>query len=169
MSDEGTDLTRRSLLAAAAGAGVAGTAGCSGVQTPSDVAAAASVEGNVGYFRGPTQVDPGESIFVDARSMAQYRADHVPWSMYFKKGYALHGTYWHDGFGHPRSHGCINLAPKDAMFVYHFTCPKVPKGWTSLYADEDHPGTLIRIRGTRSEKEKKILEQRDEKEKPRDQ
>jgi hypothetical protein len=104
----------------------------------------------------------------DPTADEQYRADHVPWSMYFKKGYALHGTYWHDGFGHPRSHGCINLAPKDAMFVYHFTCPKVPKGWTALYADEDHPGTLIRIRGTRSEKEKKILEQRDEEEKPRD-
>ena len=72
-----TDLTRRSLLAAAAGAGVASTAGCSGVQTPSDVAAAASVEGNVGYFRGPAQVDPAEATFIDARSTEQFRSERV--------------------------------------------------------------------------------------------
>ena len=44
-------------------------------------------------------------------------ADHefelrdVPWVMYFKGSYALHAAYWHDDFGHVRSHGCVNLAP----------------------------------------------------------
>ena len=38
----------------------------------------------------------------------------VPWVQYFEQGYALHATYWHDDFGKPRSHGCINLAPIDA-------------------------------------------------------
>ncbi len=76
-----------------------------------------------------------------------YRVDHVPWTMYFKGGYALHGAYWHDGFGHARSHGCINLSPKDARVIYHFTRPALPDGWTRLDADEKHPGTVIRIRG----------------------
>lgn len=78
----------------------------------------------------------------------QYRVDHVPWAMYFKNGYAMHGAYWHNGFGHPRSRGCINLAPKDAEFIYHFARPKVPMGWTAVDADENRPGTAIRIRGT---------------------
>lgn len=76
-----------------------------------------------------------------------YRVDHVPWAMYFKDGYALHGAYWHDGFGHARSHGCINLSPKDAELIYHFVRPAMPDGWTRLLADERHPGTAIRIRG----------------------
>ena len=59
MSDERPDLTRRSLLAAAAGACVASTAGCPRDTTPSAVAAAARVGGNVGYFRGTTQPDLG--------------------------------------------------------------------------------------------------------------
>ncbi len=77
----------------------------------------------------------------------QYRVDHVPWAMYFKGPYAMHGAYWHNAFGHARSRGCINLAPKDAEFVYHFARPKVPKGWTAVDSDENRPGTAIRIRG----------------------
>jgi hypothetical protein len=76
-----------------------------------------------------------------------YRVDHVPWTMYFKGGYALHGAYWHNGFGHARSHGCINLSPTDARVIYHFTRPALPDGWTRLDADDKHPGTVIRIRG----------------------
>jgi thiosulfate/3-mercaptopyruvate sulfurtransferase len=70
-------LTRRSLLTAAAGAGVASTAGCAGVSTPADVAEAASISGNVAYFRGPDQVGAGSEIFLDARSRSQYRTEHV--------------------------------------------------------------------------------------------
>ena len=44
-------------------------------------------------------------------------------------GYALHAAYWHDQFGTPRSHGCINLAPKDAARLFAFTKPEVPEGW----------------------------------------
>ncbi|MFH2005008.1 MAG: L,D-transpeptidase [bacterium] len=83
----------------------------------------------------------------EAKASEQYRVDHVPWTMYFQRGYALHGAYWHDGFGHARSHGCVNLSPRDARAIYEFTRPVVPDGWTSLRADEDHPGTAVRIRG----------------------
>jgi hypothetical protein len=58
-----------------------------------------------------------------------YEVEDVPWTMFYDGGYALHGAYWHDAFGSPRSHGCTNLSPADARFVYTFTAPDVPDGW----------------------------------------
>jgi len=46
---------------------------------------------------------------------------NVPYVMYFYKGYGLHGTYWHNNFGVPMSHGCINFTIADAGWVYNFT------------------------------------------------
>lgn len=46
---------------------------------------------------------------------------NVPYVMYFYKGYGLHGTYWHNNFGTPMSHGCINFTIADAGWVYSFT------------------------------------------------
>jgi lipoprotein-anchoring transpeptidase ErfK/SrfK len=43
----------------------------------------------------------------------------VPYVMYFYEGYGIHGTYWHNNFGTPMSHGCINLMPEDAKWVYN--------------------------------------------------
>ena len=40
-----------------------------------------------------------------------YVVERVPWTLFFHAGYAVHGTYWHDQFGRPKSHGCINLSP----------------------------------------------------------
>lgn len=51
----------------------------------------------------------------------------VPWVCYFTRdGVALHGTYWHNEFGVPQSHGCINLTPQAAKWVYRWTNPIVP-------------------------------------------
>jgi len=49
-----------------------------------------------------------------------YYLPGVPWVMYFYKGYAIHGTYWHSNFGQPMSHGCVNLPPEDARWFYEF-------------------------------------------------
>ncbi len=54
--------------------------------------------------------------------------------MYFKGGYALHGAYWHDDFGRSRSHGCVNLAPIDARYVFFWASPSVPEHWHAAYA-----------------------------------
>lgn len=62
--DADANLTRRSLLTAAAGAGVANTAGCAGISTPADVADAATLPGNVAYVRGPGQLDAESSVFL---------------------------------------------------------------------------------------------------------
>ena len=58
-----------------------------------------------------------------------YDLQDVPYTQFFHEGYALHGAYWHDGFGTPRSHGCINLSPHDAAWLFAWTDPEVPKGW----------------------------------------
>jgi lipoprotein-anchoring transpeptidase ErfK/SrfK len=49
-----------------------------------------------------------------------YHLRNVPYVMYFYKGYGLHGTYWHNDFGNPRSAGCVNLRTEDAAWLYNF-------------------------------------------------
>jgi lipoprotein-anchoring transpeptidase ErfK/SrfK len=49
-----------------------------------------------------------------------YSLPNVPWVMYFYRGYGLHGTYWHRNFGHPMSHGCVNLTIADSAWFYNF-------------------------------------------------
>jgi len=50
-----------------------------------------------------------------------YYLPDVPYVMYFYDGYAIHGTYWHNNFGHPMSHGCINLPIPEAGWLYEWT------------------------------------------------
>lgn len=80
-----------------------------------------------------------------------YNLPNVPFTMYFynkaipkSSGYSLHGTYWHDNFGHPMSHGCVNMRTSDAEKLYYWT--NSAAGNVS-YASEANPGTLITIYG----------------------
>jgi len=50
-----------------------------------------------------------------------YFLPDVPYVMYFHKGYGLHGTYWHNNFGTPMSHGCVNLSTDDAGWLYNWS------------------------------------------------
>jgi uncharacterized protein YgiM (DUF1202 family) len=52
-----------------------------------------------------------------------YDLEAVPWTMYFYSGYALHGAYWHDAFGRPRSHGCVNLSLYDSWWLFKWSEP----------------------------------------------
>jgi lipoprotein-anchoring transpeptidase ErfK/SrfK len=47
-----------------------------------------------------------------------YDIPDVPYTMYYDGGYAIHGAYWHSNFGTPVSHGCINLRPKQARWLF---------------------------------------------------
>lgn len=82
-----------------------------------------------------------------------YYLPNVPYTMYFynseipkSRGYGLHGTYWHNNFGHPMSHGCVNMKTEDAEKIYYWSNPKPISNTT--YAAKDDPGTLITIYGT---------------------
>ncbi len=67
----------------------------------------------------------------------------VPYVQYFSEGFAFHAAYWHDTFGTPHSHGCVNLSPSDARWLFHWTDPPVPQAWHG--AMSLHDGTLVYI------------------------
>jgi lipoprotein-anchoring transpeptidase ErfK/SrfK len=82
---------------------------------------------STGIARMPTPL--GEyTIFRKVRSQVMsgpgYYLPNVEYVSYFHKGYAIHGTYWHNNFGHPMSHGCVNLTNADAQWIYEWA----PKG-----------------------------------------
>jgi lipoprotein-anchoring transpeptidase ErfK/SrfK len=65
------------------------------------------------------ETDTMSGAFAADRSDYYYLQD-VPWVLYFDKSRALHGAYWHNGYGYPRSHGCVNLSPFDAHWLYNW-------------------------------------------------
>ena len=67
----------------------------------------------------------------------------VPFVQYFTEGFAFHAAYWHDEFGTPRSHGCVNLAPIDAAWLFNWTLPEVPPEWHGALSLKK--GTLVFI------------------------
>lgn len=82
-----------------------------------------------------------------------YDLPNVPYTMFFSggdipksRGYGIHGAYWHNNFGHPMSHGCINMKPEDVEKIYYWADP--PSTANSVKADKDNPGTKIVIYGT---------------------
>lgn len=63
---------------------------------------------------------------------------------YFHRGYGFHGTFWHDNFGTPMSHGCINLTNDDAKWLFDWTSPSVyDDDW--LFSNNANPGTLVMV------------------------
>ncbi|WP_437986586.1 L,D-transpeptidase [Sorangium sp. So ce117] len=82
----------------------------------------------------------------DEASEAAFDLRDVPYTQYFHGGYALHGAYWHDEFGKARSHGCINLAPADAAWLFEWTEPAVPPEWHGAMNIEGG-GTLVYVHG----------------------
>ncbi len=81
----------------------------------------------------------------DVAADAPYSIEDVPWVMYFEGSYALHGAFWHASFGHPMSHGCVNLSPADARQLFGWTEPRLPEGWHGVFARTPADGTLIVI------------------------
>lgn len=76
-----------------------------------------------------------------------YSIEDVPYVMYFQLAYALHSAFWHNGFGRPRSHGCVNLAPADARWVFNFIEPVLPVPLHGVFPTPDAPGTRLYIHG----------------------
>jgi len=77
---------------------------------------------------------------------AHYSLEEVPYVQFFDGAVGLHGTYWHRDFGRVRSHGCVNLAPLDARWLFDFTEPRLPRGWAAAYPTAADEGTLVRVR-----------------------
>lgn len=72
-----------------------------------------------------------------------YDLPGVPWTIYItESGVAFHGTYWHNDFGKPRSHGCINLTSQASKWFYLWTLPHVSPGEQWGY---DESGTAVDV------------------------
>ncbi len=76
-----------------------------------------------GLFRIWLKVHAGKMSNPDSHdgSPTWYYLEDVPWTLYFNGATALHAAYWHDAFGFTRSHGCVNLAPRDAEWLFNWT------------------------------------------------
>src|SRR5262249_40287016 len=75
-----------------------------------------------------------------------YAIEDVPWVQFFDKAIALHGAFWHRDFGRVHSHGCVNLAPIDARWLFAFTSPHLPVGWTAVLPTRIEQGAVVRVR-----------------------
>ncbi len=113
----------------------------------------ATMDSDEGASQRHKELKPGDPGYVPQKGDGMYgktlRRGHglfklrdVPHIQYFEKNYAIHGAYWHDVFGIPRSHGCINLAPADSLRVFKWTGPAVPDGWHGVNTDK---GTAVII------------------------
>jgi hypothetical protein len=71
-----------------------------------------------------------------------YDLPGVPFCSYFTgSGVAIHGTYWHNDFGHPRSHGCVNVLAEEAQWVYRWAQP--PAAYTDIVLEVKEGGTQV--------------------------
>lgn len=82
-----------------------------------------------------------------------YYLPNVPYTMFFYNevtpqwvGFGIHGTYWHNNFGHPMSHGCVNMRTEDAEQLYYWARPDL-NGKNSGLASANNPGTEVVIYG----------------------
>lgn len=68
----------------------------------------------------------------DPKDVGNYLIQDVPHILYYQGSWALHGAYWHDNFGTPSSHGCVNLSLADAEWVFNWA---TEGEWIILYRD----------------------------------
>lgn len=72
-----------------------------------------------------------------------YNLPNVPYTMYFSGGVALHGTYWHNNFGKPMSHGCVNIAIPDAEKLFYWANPTMTENQNAVMSNNTNPGTKV--------------------------
>lgn len=73
-----------------------------------------------------------------------YFLEEVPWTMFFDEGRAVHGAYWHDGFGYRRSHGCVNMTLTDAHWLYEW----VAEDFDSYNSPDIEVGPAVHVYGS---------------------
>ena len=98
-----------------------------------------------GLYRVHYKVREGKMSNPDVEdgSAAWYYIEDVPWTLYFHEGYSIHAAFWHDAFGFLRSHGCVNLAPRDAEWFFDWSYPPMPEGKKTLSIGAGSPSTWV--------------------------
>lgn len=73
-----------------------------------------------------------------------YSTPAVPWStMVSGDGVAIHGAFWHNAFGEKRSHGCINVTPEDAKYIFRWTTPYISLAQNEMRVSLPDHGTIV--------------------------
>lgn len=74
-----------------------------------------------------------------------YDLPNVPNNMFFYQGFAIHGAYWHNNFGHPMSHGCVNSPLAQVAQLFEWAGPVVPPNVNAIRATAENPGTRVYV------------------------
>jgi len=98
-----------------------------------------------GEFRIRTKVT-SQTMTGGSGSM-YYNLPGVKWVQYFYQDYGFHGTYWHNNFGKPMSHGCINMTDADAKWLFDWATPVWDGESNWFKSTEDNPGTQVIVHG----------------------
>lgn len=72
-----------------------------------------------------------------------YNLPNVPHNMFFHQGFAIHGAYWHNNFGQPMSHGCVNAPLASAAQIFDWAGPVLSPGQNAIRATAENPGTKV--------------------------
>lgn len=79
-------------------------------------------------------------------NVGYYDLPGVPFVCYFTWGWAaLHGTYWHNDYGRPRSHGCVNMPPDAARWLWRWTTPVVDYHDLVFQVKNGYDGTRVNV------------------------
>ncbi len=96
-----------------------------------------------GTFRIRTKVRSQNMTGGNRAADNYYNLDNVQWVQYFYQDYSFHGTYWHNDFGTPHSHGCLNMTIMDAKWLFDWANPKWDGTSVWYNSPPDDPGTLV--------------------------
>ncbi len=95
--------------------------------------------------------DPRGALRIRSKHVSQhlvipgYSLPDVPFVMYYSGAFAIHAAYWHDQWGAPVSHGCINMRREDAQWLFEWADPQMPEGAKQVQATVSEPGTWVLI------------------------
>lgn len=74
-----------------------------------------------------------------------YAMQAVPWVQYFEHSNGFHAAFWHERFGERHSHGCVNLSPFDARWLFEWSTPALPVGWSAILPQDGEPTLAVLV------------------------
>ena len=104
-----------------------------------------------GEFRIRTKVKA--QTMTGGEGAGYYNLPNVKWVQYFYQEYSFHGTYWHNDFGRPKSHGCLNMTNSDAKWLFDWAGPTWDGKTVWFNSDEENPGTLVIVQSSRKSRD----------------
>jgi hypothetical protein len=111
-------------------------------RTPGGVRAFGTTRGEHRIFRKIA----GQRMYGGTPGFDYYNLPGVPWVSYFTySGIAFHGSYWHNDYGRPRSHGCVNMYADDAKWVFRWTMPTVPAYEKHVAISKRTDGSIVKV------------------------